>query len=319
MPEVTVLLASYNPRIEKLKTCLKSVMLQRDISTQIVITDDGSRDNQFDKIEAFFGKYGYTDYKLIANDENRGTVKNMISGLSYCTGDYIKPISPDDYLYGEYALRHMVSYADKQKADAVMCGSVYYCDDNGFKLLSSKALPQHPEVYKKSRLIKRYYCLFEDRGLGVSFIIKSEKYREYMRMIEDKVIYAEDTAYKIMAACDCRIDYLPENCILYEYGHGISTSGDCKWEERIMADYRAADEIIYARAKDVKFIDKYKAIKESDEKKTILLKIKKYIKVPEFLPFVIRLKLQKNPRMTSSEYKREYLDKLFNSKLNQEE
>ena len=154
MPEVTVLLASYNPRIEKLKTCLKSVMLQRDISTQIVITDDGSRDNQFDKIEAFFGKYGYTDYKLIANDENRGTVKNMISGLSYCTGDYIKPISPDDYLYGEYALRHMVSYADKQKADAVMCGSVYYCDDDGFKLLSSKALPQHPEVYKKSRLIK---------------------------------------------------------------------------------------------------------------------------------------------------------------------
>ena len=49
MPEVTVLLASYNPRIEKLKTCLKSIILQRDISTQIVITDDGSRDNQFDK------------------------------------------------------------------------------------------------------------------------------------------------------------------------------------------------------------------------------------------------------------------------------
>ncbi len=319
MPEVTVLIASYNPRIEKLKTCLKSIILQRDISTQIVITDDGSRDNQFDKVEAFLKKHGYTNYKLVANAENRGTVKNMISGLPYCTGDFIKPISPDDYLYGEYALRRMVSYAYKQQADAVMCGAVYYCDDDGFKLLSSKALPQYPEVYNKSSLIKKYYCLFEDRGLGVSFLIRAEKYYEYMRMIEDKVIYAEDTAYKIMVACDCRIDYLSENCILYEYGHGVSTSGDSEWERRIAADYRAADEIIYERATDKTFIEKYRAIKESDEKKTIILKLKKYIKVPEFVPFVVRLKLQKNPRMTSTEYKGEYLEKLFDSRLNQEE
>lgn len=45
--EVSVVVASYNPQIEKLLFTIKSIVNQKNVDIQIVITDDGSFENIF--------------------------------------------------------------------------------------------------------------------------------------------------------------------------------------------------------------------------------------------------------------------------------
>ena len=49
--DITVILCTYNPTIEELVITLDSIVNQRDVSFEIVISDDGSKDNHKEFIE----------------------------------------------------------------------------------------------------------------------------------------------------------------------------------------------------------------------------------------------------------------------------
>lgn len=52
--EISALVVCYKPNLKKLIMTLKSLIYQKDVSMQIVITDDGSEIDHFDEIKAFF-------------------------------------------------------------------------------------------------------------------------------------------------------------------------------------------------------------------------------------------------------------------------
>ena len=79
---ITVVVLTYNPVWEKLRATLKSIVEQQDVHLQVVITDDGSKNNHFDKVELFFKEIGFDDFKLISNKNNEGTVINLYRGKS---------------------------------------------------------------------------------------------------------------------------------------------------------------------------------------------------------------------------------------------
>ena len=95
----SVIVACYNPILSKVKFTLKTILQQDIKDIEIILVDDGSKDNQFQAVEQYLVQNNFKNYKFVANKINQGTVKNIISGLNVCTGRYIKLLSPGDGFY----------------------------------------------------------------------------------------------------------------------------------------------------------------------------------------------------------------------------
>ena len=98
MYKVSVIVVMYNPIPEKLWLTLNSIINQEKVDLEIVIADDGSKNNLFDAIEEYMKKNDFSNYKFVYHKQNQGTVLNCYDGVNQASGDYIKLISPGDLL-----------------------------------------------------------------------------------------------------------------------------------------------------------------------------------------------------------------------------
>lgn len=149
---VSVLVLTYNPDKEKLFLTLKSILLQKGIRFQIVLADDGSEINFFNCVKEYFDSINFTNYALVANPINRGTVMNAWSGIKLCEGKYVKFISPGDLLYGETVLADWISDTEGKGSDISFSDAVYYQmeqkdKDRFIHILKMRAAPQRSIVY----------------------------------------------------------------------------------------------------------------------------------------------------------------------------
>ena len=140
-PLVTVCVLTYNPDWVKFRNTLRSIICQKSVDFDIVVSDDGSKDDCFDKAELFFNENGFSSYKLVKKTENQGTVKNAISALQHTRGKYVKLISPGDLLYDENVLAEFVDFAEHNPAAAYFGNAVYYSLEN------TNRIKIHPDIH----------------------------------------------------------------------------------------------------------------------------------------------------------------------------
>ena len=76
----TVLIVTYHPDWKKLLVTLDSIMAQTFKDYEIVVSDDGSEENCFDKIEAYFAAHQFATYSL----PMRNTKRTNISSTTFC-------------------------------------------------------------------------------------------------------------------------------------------------------------------------------------------------------------------------------------------
>ncbi|MBQ8796835.1 MAG: glycosyltransferase [Oscillospiraceae bacterium] len=248
--KVSVVVITYNPSEEKLQQTLRSILLQKHIAFQIVIADDGSIAPCFQAAEALFTQYGFKDYVIVANPQNRGTVYNVLSGVQACCGEYVKVISPGDMLNGENILHNWVTETENTQAQLSFSDAVCYAVENGApQLRQGKAYPQTVTCYleQEAEQIRWNYLIFEDLMLGAAVVCLRQVLLSYLQEISGKVVYAEDNAYRLMAYDGIKMHYFPVDAIIYELGTGISTSGNDVWKVRLTKDWNACTEILLKR------------------------------------------------------------------------
>lgn len=243
--ECSVVICTYNPDWEKLRLTLKSVLLQQECNIHVVVTDDGSEENYFDRIREYFTKYSFSNYELVRSYENQGTVKNILQGVYASVGEFVKPLSPGDFLHGTRALREWLDFMRSRK-DCIMsfCEAVYYHMAEG-KIVATKefAHPQSVDVYGGGTPLSQY-LICNDICLGAASMLRRDWWLKYLEMLAGRVVYAEDNSYRIMMYRGETFAYIPQSFVLYEYGTGISTSGSKAWAERLRKDWQAADNIM---------------------------------------------------------------------------
>lgn len=283
---VSVIVATYNPQYGKLLQTLESIIAQENITVEIVVTDDGSKENHFDKMKAFFKNNKFSNYKLCSLDVNGGTVKNVYSGLKACSGEYVKVISPGDILTRKNTLYDWVQFMADTKTD-ISYGKAYYYnkDDEGIKYLKVLCHPQKTDIYVKRDFlaVKNYYLLANDIVNGATVLCRRVIFEKYLQMLVGKVIYAEDNAYRIMVADGIVPSFFDENVIFYEYGTGISTNVNRKWAELLKKDWLAADEEILPFIDNDAFRKKFKIVNSLKKNKSIYNKLKALLCIKERL------------------------------------
>lgn len=299
--QISVIIASYNPDIYKLKRTIYSVVKQKSISLQLIITDDGSTNNFFTEAEQFLKELNFRDYELIPDKVNHGTVNNIYKALKYVKGEYIKLISPGDYLYLPDTLSKWFKYVKDNNYDLSFGDAVYYIEvDNNMQYVRDITHPEIMRIYKTKQdddVIRKYYVGYEDITLGAATLCRTICMNQYMDEIVGKVIYSEDSIYRIMHADGIVQGYCNFPVIWYEANTGISRVQSQKWGMRIFNDFIITDQIIVNRpAKDKIEYKIQKMLKQP--RGSIRRKFKKSLYFPGAILYIIERKIRKKHHMT---------------------
>lgn len=247
--EVTLLVASYQASFEKLKRSVVSGITQKDIALEIIVCDDGSDDPHFVELRALFLKYGFTNYLLLGAEMNAGTVKNIMKADPYAHGRFLIGLGAGDSLCHERVLREWYDDCIAHQAlisfgDIINFRTVQGKDE----ILSIEKLPHCLSLYQKTRRnlnAERYaYLLCYDHVCGASWLTDRTLFFFYTKMLEDRVIYANDNCFRLMIHDGYSFHYYPKDVIYYEYGSGVSTSSSTTWSARIQKDMRETDRIL---------------------------------------------------------------------------
>lgn len=219
--DFSIIILTYNPNLEKLKKTIISSTIQKNISFEIIISDDGSHYDFKKELNEWIVENRINNVIFNFLEKNVGTVNNIIKATDISRGKYIKTISPGDYFYSEDVLEKNKKVLETEDADIVYADVAFY-NDNG--IVMRKNISHNRIIYSK-RYLKDEFCLYGGYFLGMSYTAKKVIYNEILKRFENKVRLMEDRAIIYSAFIENkRIIGIKETLYWYEYGTGVSTS-----------------------------------------------------------------------------------------------
>ena len=121
---VSIVIPVYN--VEKyLRNCLESVVNQTYQDYEVILVDDGSKDNSGLICKEYSEKYSSIKY---IHQENKGLASARNTGINIATGDYLYFLDSDDCL-NKRLLEIIVGVAEKENANMVQIGYKEVADD----------------------------------------------------------------------------------------------------------------------------------------------------------------------------------------------
>ena len=247
--KISVLVATYNPKVDDLLRSLKSIILQKEICVEIVITDDGSKEFPEDEVNNFFDKHSFVRFKIVRNAENRGTVYNFLSGAPKCTSEYIKVLGQGDILFDEYTLRDLLNFDQLHNVDLLGSEAVCFKEIDGIASIEEcDAMPQLSYCYNSPFLQRRTSILFEDDAQGSTLLYRKAIFVEYLNEVAGKLKFIEDKTQKLMILDGKVVRYYNRAAVYYECSQGISNNS--KRQTEINQDRIELNNLILKRLDD---------------------------------------------------------------------
>ena len=115
---ITLIVLCYNDE-SNINRCLESVMNQEYRNLQIIVINDGSKDNSLQHIQKFAEK----DCRIeIIDQPNKGVAESRNVGIAHARGSFVAYLDSDDYIDSGY-ISEMVRYQKENNAD-IVCSSV---------------------------------------------------------------------------------------------------------------------------------------------------------------------------------------------------
>ena len=156
MPKVSIIVPVYN--VEKyIDKCLNSLVNQTLVDIEIIVVNDGSKDNSIEIIKKYIEKY--PNKIVYLEKENGGLSDARNYGMLYAKGEYIAFLDSDDYVELDM-YEKMYELVKKEEADMVECDFYWeYPDrvkeDIGYIYKDKKEMTTTIRVVAWNKLIKR--------------------------------------------------------------------------------------------------------------------------------------------------------------------
>ena len=199
MPKVSVIVPFYNVEgyIEK---CLDTLVNQTLEDIEIILVNDGSKDNSILIAKKFLENY---PKKIVYLEKENGGLSDARNfGIPYAKGEYIAFLDSDDYVE-KNMYEEMYALAKKENSDMVQCNFYWeYIDKNKKKIGDMQKYSNKKELIIKGRveawnkLIKREILENEEirfpKGLryeDVEFTYKLAPYLEKVSFIDKPFIH----------------------------------------------------------------------------------------------------------------------------------
>lgn len=130
--KVSIIVPVYN--VEKyLEKCLKSLVKQTLKDIEIIVVNDGTKDNSQKIIDKYTKKYDFVKCYI---KENGGVSSARNYGLKYAKGEYITFVDSDDYVEKDM-YENMYNKAISRDFDIVVCNLKYIYSDKEINVYSN--------------------------------------------------------------------------------------------------------------------------------------------------------------------------------------
>ncbi len=114
--------------VEKyLSQCLDSILCQTFIDYEIILVDDGSKDNSPQICDDYARKY---DFISVIHKENGGLSSARNAGFAKAQGKYIWFVDSDDYVYSEHNLQSIYNKIQQTSAKIIVLQNTFYDEEN---------------------------------------------------------------------------------------------------------------------------------------------------------------------------------------------
>lgn len=215
MPFVSIVIPVYNASRHILQ-CLESVKSQSFTDYEVILVDDGSKDDSAQIITQFIGSHGLSNYHLIQK-ENGGVSSARNTGIRAARGQWIAFVDSDDWLEPDY-LKLMVDAIRENGADFCLIGFRAYDDaTQRFDIWSDYPL-------STGTIPKELYALTSFDYIW-SRLYKKSILEEHQILFDERISYCEDNAFNFDYVRHVgRFVCVQQVCYNYRRGHAGSLS-----------------------------------------------------------------------------------------------
>lgn len=313
---MSLIVVTYKADMNKLFVTINSILAQKDVGFEIIITNDGKDEWDENTIQQYLQLKNFHNYTITSLDENKGTTWNCWNGLMFCKGKYVMTLSPGDYLNGENVLRKWIDNIEENKAVVSFSDCIHYQYQNGkVEPISVKMHPQTVSQYYGGYWSYNY-LVFNDLVTGACMLTETYTFVSYINEILDKVKYAEDNVYRMMAFNEEKACYYNEDAILYEHGTGISTQNNREWNNRLSKDWDATDNILLSwECKNTRLYDNFKRVVESRKIQSRVNQKFRRLLIHGYIKYALRNKL--HPRMSKLKVDNLYVERIHKGILSE--
>lgn len=119
-PLVSILIPAYNAE-RSIALTLRSALAQTWPKKEIIVVDDGSRDETLSVVRQFA-----SPAVQVVSQENQGAAAARNRALSLAQGDYIQWLDADDLLSVEKVTRQVVALGERSRMTLASCGWAYF-------------------------------------------------------------------------------------------------------------------------------------------------------------------------------------------------
>jgi glycosyltransferase involved in cell wall biosynthesis len=151
--KVSIIVPVYNVE-NYLAKCLDSLLKQTHQNIEILVVNDGSKDNSEQIIQDYAQQYPEKIKSF--SKENGGLSDARNFGIDHATGDYIGFVDSDDYVT-ETMFEEMVNLAEKHQSKMVIC-NIQKVDQHGNVTQKLTQIPNMPEKID----LEKNFSIFSD-------------------------------------------------------------------------------------------------------------------------------------------------------------
>ena len=145
---ISVIVPVYNME-DKLERCLDSLVNQTYKNIEIIVINDGSKDNSINVINKYKKKYKNI---VVIDRENKGISVTRNEGIKIAKGDYIAFVDSDDYVELDM-YEKLYKKITKDKSDIVVCNYKMFNDNLEFTNLDISNKCNITNLYDNPKMV----------------------------------------------------------------------------------------------------------------------------------------------------------------------
>lgn len=235
--DVSIVIPVYN--MEKyLDRCMKSVLAQTLSSIEIILVDDGSKDNSPALCDEYATKY--PGKVFVVHKENGGLTSAWKAGSKVARGKYIGYVDSDDYINPDM-FEKMYQRITQENADIACCGLHHlYEEGNHEEWDDQMEFPM--EVFSPSELqLAMFPVLINDGSFmgrhlhpnRVTKLVRTSLVQKNLDLCDDAVSIGEDFQFSLCMFLDARRVVVLKDFFPYNY-YMNNSSMTMRYDEKYM-------------------------------------------------------------------------------------
>ena len=209
---ISIAMTTYNGA-QFVQAQLRSILEQTRQPDEIIICDDGSRDDTVNIIRHVMETSGTDRIRLVENEENLGYIRNFYKAISLTKGDYIFLADQDDIWHRE-KLEKSLAIMERTGAAAI-CTRSRLIDRDGQEMDGNAFIVSVLLARLKEELgpVRFFDLVIENVAQGCTYCFTKEVRAKYLalnsrQLIHDhQIMFIASLVGKVYACAEPMIDY----------------------------------------------------------------------------------------------------------------